>query len=58
MDPRPTIGVTRPTVGDLLSFVAIALAIRLAGGRAVRLESSGWEQVRLDGLVLSGGSDV
>ena len=58
MDPRPTIGVTRPSVGDLLSFLAIALAIRLAGGRAVRLESSGWEQVRLDGLVLSGGSDV
>ena len=58
MDPRPTIGVTRPSVGDLLSYLAIALAVRLAGGRAVRLSSGRWEGVQLDGLVLSGGSDV
>lgn len=58
MAARPIIGVTRPSVGDLLSYLAIALAIRLAGGRPVRLSSTDWEGVRLDALVLSGGSDV
>ncbi|WP_291844225.1 gamma-glutamyl-gamma-aminobutyrate hydrolase family protein [Caulobacter sp.] len=55
---RPIIGVTRPSVGDMLSYLAIALGIRLAGGRPVRLSSTTWEGVTLDGLVLSGGSDV
>lgn len=58
VEARPTIGVTRPSVGDLLSYLAIALAIRLAGGRPVRVSAGGWENVALDGLVLSGGSDV
>ncbi len=58
MTSRPIIGVTRPSVGDVLSYHAIALGVRLAGGRPVRLDASGWENIQLDGLVLSGGSDV
>lgn len=58
MRHRPLIGVTRPEVGDLLSYLAIAIAIRLAGGRSVRLDASRPRAPTLDGLVLSGGSDV
>lgn len=58
MRERPLIGVTRPEAGDLLSFLAIALAVRLAGGRTVSLDAARRRAATLDGLVLSGGSDV
>lgn len=58
MGDGPLIGVTRPEAGDLLSFLAIAVAIRLAGGRTVSLDAARPRAPTLDGLVLSGGSDV
>lgn len=58
MAARPVIGVTQPSVGDALSFLAIALGVWLAGGRPIRLHASGWEHAQIDGLVLGGGSDV
>jgi gamma-glutamyl-gamma-aminobutyrate hydrolase PuuD len=56
---RPTIGVTLPDQGDTLPWLAMKLAIWLAGGRAVRVTAKAPRDPRtIDGLVFGGGSDV
>lgn len=56
---RPTIGVTLPDHGDTLAWLAMKLAIGLAGGRAVRLTARAPRDPKtIDGLVFAGGSDV
>lgn len=56
---RPTIGVTLPDHGDHLPWLAMKLAVWLAGGRAVRLTARAPRDPRtIDGLIFGGGSDV
>ncbi|PVM83413.1 gamma-glutamyl-gamma-aminobutyrate hydrolase family protein [Caulobacter endophyticus] len=56
---RPTIGVTLPDRGDTLPWLAMKLAIWLAGGRAVRVTAKAPRDPRtIDGLVFGGGSDI
>lgn len=57
--PRPLIGVTKPSRGDLASFWAICAALRRAGGAPVRLSAvASLAGRRLHGLVLGGGVDI
>lgn len=56
---RPTIGVTLPDRGDSLPWLAMKLAIWLAGGRAARVTARAPRDPKtIDGLVFGGGSDV
>jgi putative glutamine amidotransferase len=56
---RPLIGVTKPDAGDLASFWAAALALRLCGARVVAITSRfPHAELALDGLLLGGGRDV
>ncbi|PLW69019.1 gamma-glutamyl-gamma-aminobutyrate hydrolase family protein [Pseudohalioglobus lutimaris] len=56
---RPVIGVTGPDQGGLSAWLMTALAIRRAGGRPVRLTPSrSYDENRLDGIVIGGGTDV
>ncbi|WP_158918653.1 gamma-glutamyl-gamma-aminobutyrate hydrolase family protein [Caulobacter sp. S45] len=56
---RPLIGVTKPSQGDNAAFAAMCLAVRLAGGAPVRLSaSSPGDGLRIDGLLLGGGTDI
>lgn len=56
---KPLIGVTEPTSGGYLSWHCIRIAVQLAGGRAIKLTADRpREAIRLDGLILAGGSDI
>lgn len=56
---RPVIGVTQPDRGDTLPWLAMKLAVWLAGGRAVRVTAKAPRDPKtIDGLVFGGGSDV
>jgi gamma-glutamyl-gamma-aminobutyrate hydrolase PuuD/predicted ATP-grasp superfamily ATP-dependent carboligase len=56
---RPTIGVTMPDQGETAAWMAMRLAVWLAGGRAVRLTARAPQDPHtVDGLILGGGSDV
>lgn len=56
---RPLIGITQANRGDRASLWAARLALALAGGRSVVLTADQpGEATKLDGLMLSGGSDV
>jgi putative glutamine amidotransferase len=56
---RPLIGVTKPNHGDRVSFWAACLALRQSGARtmAITADHPG-EDIRIDGLLLGGGTDV
>jgi putative glutamine amidotransferase len=56
---RPVIGITGPNRGGISAWFCAAWAIRLAGGRPVRITPSrGGPSRSLDGLVIGGGADV
>nr|WP_232793059.1 gamma-glutamyl-gamma-aminobutyrate hydrolase family protein [Caulobacter hibisci] len=56
---RPTIGVTMPDHGETPAWLALKVAVWLAGGRAVRLTARAPRDPRtIDGLIFGGGSDV
>ena len=56
---RPRIGVSGPDLGGLVAWAFTWLAIRRAGGRAVRITPRRPRPVsELDGLVIGGGVDV
>jgi gamma-glutamyl-gamma-aminobutyrate hydrolase PuuD/predicted ATP-grasp superfamily ATP-dependent carboligase len=56
---RPVIGITMPNRGDTLHWMALKLAITLAGGRAIKLTAKAPRDPRsIDGLIFAGGSDV
>lgn len=56
---RPLIGITGPDRGGAAAWLFAALAVRRAGGRAVRVRPSRPCPVeRLDGLIIGGGADV
>lgn len=56
---RPVIGVTKPDDGDELAFMAMTMAVRLAGGEPRKLTASAPGDPRtVDGLIFGGGSDV
>lgn len=56
---RPVIGVTGPTRGGVPAWTLTWLAVRRAGGRAVRITTASTvDRTRLDGLLIGGGSDV
>jgi len=56
---RPVIGVTKPDDGDWLAYQAMRFAIRVAGGRAVKLTTRAPRDPRsIDGLLFGGGADV
>lgn len=56
---RPTIGVTMPEQGETPAWLALRLAVWLAGGRAVKLTARAPRDPRtIDGLIFGGGSDV
>jgi putative glutamine amidotransferase len=55
----PTIGITGPDKGGATAWLFTALAIRLAGGRPVRITPSRPRAADgLQGLVIGGGADV
>jgi putative glutamine amidotransferase len=63
MKQRPVIGVTGPDRGGFPAWICTWLAIHRAGGQAVRLRPSRYQEEEkplphLDGLVLGGGADV
>lgn len=59
MSRRPVIGVTGPDRGGLAAWWFSALAVRRAGGRALRIRPSRPADIaQLDGLLLGGGADV
>lgn len=62
MNGRPVIGVTGPDAGGFPAWICTWLAIRRAGGRALRLHPSRYAEDAplpvLQGLVLGGGADV
>ncbi len=56
---RPVIGITKPEKGDFLAYLAMKLAVWLAGGSPVKITSSAPRDPRsIDGLLFGGGSDV
>lgn len=56
---RPIIGITKPEKGDTLAYLAMKLAVWLAGGKPVKITSSApREPHSVDGLLFGGGSDV
>lgn len=56
---RPTIGVTTSARGGWRNFLAQRLAIRRAGGRAVRIRADRpYDLTRLDGVIVGGGDDI
>ncbi|MDN3517317.1 gamma-glutamyl-gamma-aminobutyrate hydrolase family protein [Aquisalimonas lutea] len=56
---RPVIGVTGPNRGGEAAWLCTRLAVRRAGGRAVRITPARPLAVEaLDGLIIGGGADV
>ncbi|MBL8547611.1 MAG: ATP-grasp domain-containing protein [Hyphomonadaceae bacterium] len=56
---RPVIGITKPEEGDTLAYLAMRLAVWLAGGDAVKVTARAPRDPRsIDGLIFGGGSDV
>lgn len=56
---RPTIGISRPSEGDLAAFAALAAAVKIAGGKPFALSTGmSWRDADLDGLLIGGGDDV
>jgi putative glutamine amidotransferase len=56
---RPRIGITGPDRGGYAAWFFTAWAVRLAGGRPVRITPRrGPPKRRLDGLIVGGGADV
>jgi gamma-glutamyl-gamma-aminobutyrate hydrolase PuuD/predicted ATP-grasp superfamily ATP-dependent carboligase len=56
---RPVIGVTKPEQGDTIPYLAMKLAVWLAGGDAVKVTTRAPRDPRtIDGLIFGGGSDV
>ena len=59
LDPAPLIGVTGPDRGGVVAWLFTWLAVKLAGGRAVRITPRRPHPIDgLDGLILGGGADV
>lgn len=57
--PRPLVGVSGPDRGGYPAWFFASCAIRLAGGRALRLTPArGLPERTLDALILGGGADV
>lgn len=56
---RPVIGITKPDDGDWLSWMAMAFAVWLAGGKPVKVTSRAPRDPHsIDGLLFGGGADV
>ncbi|MDZ4690456.1 gamma-glutamyl-gamma-aminobutyrate hydrolase family protein [Terricaulis sp.] len=56
---RPVIGITKPERGDTLAFLAMKLAVWLAGGDPVKVTARAPLDPRtIDGLIFGGGADV
>lgn len=56
---RPIIGITKPERGDTIPYLAMKLAVWLAGGDAVKVTARAPRDPRtIDGLIFGGGSDV
>ena len=56
---RPRIGITKPEHGDELAFLAMRLAVWLAGGSPVKLTARAPRDPQaIDGLIFGGGADV
>jgi gamma-glutamyl-gamma-aminobutyrate hydrolase PuuD len=56
---RPIIGITKPESGDTLAYLAVKLAVWLAGGDPVKLTARAPRDPRsIDGLIFGGGADV
>ncbi len=57
-ESKPVIGVTCPQHGGLAAWIFIWLGVLMAGGRAVRLLPNRKVPKNLDGIIISGGSDI
>ena len=56
---RPIIGITKPQQGDTLAFLAMKIAVWLAGGDPVEITARAPRDPRsVDGLIFGGGADV
>jgi putative glutamine amidotransferase len=56
---RPTIGITGPDRGGMAAWLFSALAVRLSGGRPLRIRPGKPRGISaVDGLVIGGGADV
>jgi len=60
MSDRPIIGITKPNNKDYLSYLAIKLAVIMAGGKPLKITSKDkqYESANINGLILGGGSDI
>ncbi len=59
MNKKPIIGITKPDNKALLEFLAIAAAVKMAGGTPqILTASSDYRAAKIDGIILGGGSDV
>lgn len=56
---RPAIGITKPENGDTVAFLAMKLAVWLAGGDPVKVTARAPRDPHtIDGLIFGGGADV
>ena len=56
---KPLIGITHSPKKNRIPYLCICLAIRLAGGKPLSLTSNKPQyQVKLNGLIISGGTDI
>lgn len=56
---RPLIGITSPTNADPFAMLCLALAVRLGGGKPVKLSAKRpYREMHVDGLLLGGGVDI
>jgi gamma-glutamyl-gamma-aminobutyrate hydrolase PuuD len=56
---RPITGITKPERGDVLAFLAMKVAVWLAGGDPVEITARAPRDPRsIDGLIFGGGADV
>lgn len=58
-NPRPVIGITGPDKGGAIPWFFASLAVRMAGGKALRITPSNPRPIEdVDGLIIGGGADV
>jgi len=57
---KPVIGITKPDNEDFFAYMAIKLALFLAGGIPLKItpKDKNYTSAKIDGLILGGGKDI
>lgn len=59
MSKKPAIGITKPDNEDRLAYLAISNAVRITGGKPVKITpSSNYQNYDIKAVILGGGKDV